>query len=163
MTPRHRRYEIQHEFTPAHWPELVDLWIAAWNKAMPAIDFETRRVWFADRIIALHDGGVAITYIFDTSNGDMAGFMTLDERTGHIDQIAVAPGHWGSTAALQLIADAKARATEGLWLDVNQDNMRAIRFYEKQGFVRGKAGVNEKSGLKTWRYDWLSPRPSTPA
>lgn len=157
MKARGRRYALQHEFTPAHWPELVDLWIAAWNKAMPSIDFETRRVWFADRIVALHDGGVAITYIFDTTNGDMAGFMTLDERTGHIDQIAVAPNHWGSTAATQLMADAKARAPGRLFLDVNQDNIRASRFYEKQGFRRGTAGVNPTSGQKTWAYEW-NPR-----
>ena len=154
MTTHSRRYEIQREFTPAHWPELVDLWIAAWNKAMPSIDFETRRVWFADRIIAFHDDGVSIIYIFDTSNGDMAGFMSLDERSGHVDQIALAPNHWGSTAAAQLMAEAQSRAPGRLTLEVNQDNARAIRFYEKQDFVRGAAGVNGTSGLKTWAYSW---------
>jgi putative acetyltransferase len=152
-----RQFEIQREFNAAHWPELMDLWVAAWNRAMPSIDFETRRVWFADRIIALHDAGVAVAYIFDATNGDMAGFATLDQQTGHIDQIAVAPAHWGSAAAAQLMADVKARAPGRLKLEVNQDNARAIRFYEKQGFRRGAAGVNENSGLKTWTYEWARP------
>jgi putative acetyltransferase len=122
---------------------------------MPAIDFETRRVWFADRLSALRDGGVAITCVFDTTNGDMAGFITLDLKSGHIDQIAVAPGHWGSSAAGTLIAGAKSRAQGRLTLEVNQDNARAVRFYEKQGFHRRAAGVNPNSGLKTWTYEWV--------
>ncbi len=148
------RYRL-HDFVHAHLPELADLWIAAWNKAMPSIDFETRRIWFADRLQALRDGGVAVTCIFDTTNGDMAGFVTRDPNSGHIDQIAVAPNHWGSSAAAQLIAAVKAGAPGRLTLEVNQDNARAIRFYEKQGFRRSAAGANPTSGLKTWTYDWL--------
>ena len=150
----HARYRL-HDFVHAHLPELADLWIAAWTKAMPSIDFETRRIWFADRLGALRDDGVAIACIFDTKNGDMAGFITLDPKTGHIDQIAIAPGHWGSTAAAQLMAEVKSRAPGRLTLDVNQDNPRAIRFYEKQGFRRAGAGTNPASGLKTWTYNWL--------
>ena len=85
----------------------------------------------------------------------MAGFITLDPKSGHIDQIAVAPGHWGRGAAATLIADAKSRAPGCLRLEVNQDNPRAVRFYEKQGFRRRAAGVNPNSGLKTWRYEWV--------
>jgi putative acetyltransferase len=148
------RYRL-HDFVHAYLPELADLWIAAWSKTMPSIDFETRRIWFVDRLSALRDAGVAIVCVFDTANGDMAGFITLDPKSGHIDQIAVAPGHWGSTAAAQLMEEAKTRAPGRLTLDVNQDNPRAIRFYEKQGFRRAAAGTNPASGLKTWTYDWL--------
>ncbi|MEQ1863414.1 MAG: GNAT family N-acetyltransferase [Micropepsaceae bacterium] len=149
----HARYRL-HDFDHAHLPELADLWIAAWNRAMPSIDFETRRVWLVDRLVALHDGGVAVICVFDSTNGDMAGFITLDAKTGHIDQLAVAPNHWGSSAAAQLMAEAKTRASGRLTLDVNQDNHRAIRFYEKQGFRRAAAGTNPASGLDTWTYTW---------
>lgn len=138
----------------AHLPELTGLWIAAWTKAMPAIDFEARRSWFVDHLVKMHADGVAVRCAFDELNGDMAGFVTLDPASGHIDQLAVAPGYWSMGAADALIADAKTRAQGALRLEVNQDNPRAVRFYERHGFRRRAAGVNPNSGLKTWRYEW---------
>lgn len=138
----------------AHLPELTDLWVAAWNKAMPAIDFETRRSWFVDHLIAMHDRGVEVMCAFDPANGDMAGFITLEVASGHIDQLAVAPAYWSREAADALIAHAKSRAPGALRLEVNQDNPRAVRFYEKNGFHRRAVGMNPTSGLKTWRYEW---------
>jgi putative acetyltransferase len=138
----------------AHLPELTDLWVAAWNKAMPAIDFETRRAWFVDHLVAMHDRGVEVMCAFDRANGDMAGFITLDTSSGHIDQLAVAPAYWSRGAADALLSHTKSRAPDALRLEVNQDNPRAVRFYEKHGFRRRAAGVNPTSGLKTWRYEW---------
>lgn len=149
------RYRL-HEFAIAHLPELTGLWIAAWSKAMPAIDFEARRAWFVDRLTALQAKGVDITCAFDESNGAMVGFITLD-GSGYIDQLAVAPALWGKGAADALLAQAKRNAPGLLKLEVNQDNPRAVRFYEKRGFRRGAAGVNADSGLKTWRYEWDKP------
>jgi putative acetyltransferase len=140
-------------FVAAHLPELTDLWIAAWTKAMPAIDFEARRAWFVDQMSELQAHGVRITCAFDETNGAMAAFITLDPKTGHIDQLAAAPGAWGKGVAAELIADAKSRAPV-LRLEVNQDNPRAIRFYEKQTFHRRAAGMNPTSGLKTWHLEW---------
>jgi putative acetyltransferase len=39
-------------------------------------------------------------------------------------------------------------------VDVNQDNPRAVRFYEREGFRRLHEGVNPNSGLRTWRLEW---------
>jgi NAD(P)-dependent dehydrogenase (short-subunit alcohol dehydrogenase family) len=39
-------------------------------------------------------------------------------------------------------------------LTVNQDNGPALRFYEREGFVRIAEGVNAMSGLRTWRMAW---------
>lgn len=141
-------------FRIAHLPELTDLWIAAWARAMPSIDFEARRTWFVDHLIALRDAGVAVVCLFDEANGAMAGFITLDPKSGHVDQLAVAPAYWSKGAADGLIAEAKRRAPGRLKLDVNQDNPRAVRFYERHGFSRRAAGSNPNSGLKTWHYEW---------
>ena len=140
-------------YVPAHLPELTDLWVEAWAKTMPAIDFEARRIWFVDHLSSLHANGLEITCAFDTRNGTMAGFITRDSKTGHIDQLAIAPAYWGEGAALALIEEAK-HASRHLHLDVNQDNARAIRFYEREGFRRTAAGINPGSGMKTWRCEW---------
>jgi putative acetyltransferase len=39
-------------------------------------------------------------------------------------------------------------------LDVNQSNKRAVRFYERAGFVRIGDGVNSRSGAATHLYEW---------
>jgi len=84
----------------------------------------------------------------------MLGFVTVDPRDGYLDQIVVAPEAWGSDVAAALIAEAKRCAPTGLGLKVNQDNTRAIRFYEKHGFAITGADTNERSGAPLHRMSW---------
>ena len=37
--------------------ETLDMWVAAWQAAYPAIDFSARRGWTRDRIAELERGG----------------------------------------------------------------------------------------------------------
>lgn len=145
-------------FDHAHLPELVDLWIDAWSRTMPAIDFEARRAWFVDHLVSLVDAGTQACLAFDPANGSMAGFVTLEPNTGHVDQLAVGVPYWGTPCASELLAWARAEAhrcgCDRLWVDVNQDNPRAVRFYEREGFRRLHEGVNPNSGLRTWRLEW---------
>jgi putative acetyltransferase len=89
------------------------------------------------------------------AGGRVAGFVTVDPKTGYLDQIVVAPEAWGSDVANMLMAEARRISPQGLDLKVNADNARAIRFYEKQGFVDAGEAVNEISGapvrLMRWR------------
>lgn len=91
--------------------------------------------------------------VADGENG-IVGFVTVDPRTLYLDQIVVAPEHWGSDAGARLVAEAKRLSPAGLDLDVNTDNARAIRFYEKQGFSISGPGVNPISGKPVHRMSW---------
>lgn len=130
-------------------PALVDLWVGAWRITFPQIDFDARRPWFESHLDALQEKGAAIVAAFDA--GAMVGFLTLalENGRGHIDQLCVAPTAFGSGAAQALLAHAIDKAPHGLRLDVNADNLRAVRFYEKSGFVKTGEGRNPMSGLKT--------------
>lgn len=143
-------------FVPAYLPEATDLWVEAWSHAMVAIDFEARRAWFVERIASLHAGGSSILCAFDARDGRMAGLITR-EADGHIDQLVAGVHAWGRGAA-KLLVDAAKSSAQHLYLDVNQDNSRAIAFYEREGFCRVAAGVNPASGLATWRYAWADFR-----
>src|SRR5262249_7958639 len=70
-----------------------------------------------------------------------------------LDQIVVAPEAWGSKLAAALMAEAKRLSPSGLDLDVNADNARAIRFYEKQGFALVGEAVN-RSGAPIYKMSW---------
>jgi len=92
--------------------------------------------------------------VLAVAGDELAGFVTVDPRTGYLDQIVVAPERWGSDTAALLLAEAKRISPAGLDLDVNTDNDRAIRFYTKQGFVVSSAGTNPISGKPVQRMSW---------
>ena len=88
------------------------------------------------------------------AGGELVGFVTVDPRTLYLDQIVVAPQAWGSDVAPTLIAEAKRLSPRGLDLAVNADNARAIRFYEKHGFLVTGDDKNPVSGKPVNRMAW---------
>lgn len=136
--------------TGADLASLADLWVASWQEAMPAIDFPARRAWFLDRLNKLESSGTVTICAIDGSDR-LLGFVTFDPATAYLDQLAVSPEAKGSGAAILLLTEARRLSPGGLMLDVNQDNPRALRFYEREGFEKIDEGTNPHSGLKTWR------------
>jgi putative acetyltransferase len=129
---------------------LADLWVASWQEAMPEIDFSTRKTWFLEHLNALETAGAVTICAFDGSNR-LLGFVNFDPAAGYLDQIAVAPDAKGSGAARLLLTEARRLSPGGVTLEVNQDNPRALRFYEREGFEKFAEAVNPISGLKTWQ------------
>jgi len=74
--------------------------------------------------------------------------------SGYLDQIVVAPEHWGGALAQMLLDEAKRISPARLELLVNKDNARAIRFYEKHGFRYAGEDVNPVSGRPVNRMRW---------
>ncbi len=139
--------------TEALMPQLADLWVGAWTQAMPQIDFEARRPWLKAHLEGLHQQDY-VTRCALEPDGALAGFVTLQPRSGELDQIAVAP--WAARRGLGhvLLGEARALAPGVITLTVNQDNHHALRFYAREGFVKIGEGVNAMSGLRTLRMEW---------
>ncbi|MCK0208109.1 GNAT family N-acetyltransferase [Starkeya koreensis] len=147
-------------FDWSRMPAMTDLWVEAWQETIPEIDFEARRGWLCHRIGTLIDEGAVIEVALPEvrpDEGDAAprllGFVSVDPRTGYIDQLVVHPDHWGAGVAHRLIASAAAHSPARLALDVNEQNERAVRFYEKAGFTVTGHGVNPTSGRPTLRME----------
>ncbi len=136
----------------------IALWLRTWQAAYPQIDFAARVDWWRERwrneLIA--NAEIVVAEREDGGGRTMVGFITIDPRTSYLDQLVVAPESWGSGVGAALIAEAKRLSPAGLALDVNIDNARAIRFYEKHGFCIGGAGVNPISGKPVHRMTWRS-------
>jgi putative acetyltransferase len=134
----------------------VALWLRTWQAAYPELDFVKRLDWWRarwrDELVPV--AAIVIAEAQDRSDNVMIGFVTVDARTLYLDQIVVAPEHWGSGVGAALIAEAKRLSPHGLDLDVNIDNARAIGFYGKQTFVISGAGVNPISGKPIHRMSW---------
>ncbi len=144
------------EFHQADLPALLDLWVAAWGESGFAMDFEARRAWLEHRLRAHRAGGGAIVVGLDAA-GRPAGFVTLDPGSGYLDQLCVAPPEQGSGLAAALLDAAKRLAPGVVELDVNEDNGRALRFYEREGFQAVTRGSSAQSGLPTLRMRWTPP------
>ena len=84
----------------------------------------------------------------------LVGFVTVDRKTKYLDQFVVAPEHWGSDVGRALVDEAKRLSPAGLDLLVNKDNARAIRFYQKHGFVYAGDDNNPVSGIAVNRMEW---------
>ncbi|HEV3371673.1 MAG TPA: GNAT family N-acetyltransferase [Xanthobacteraceae bacterium] len=130
----------------------IELWRRTWQIAYPRLDFTARVDWWRERwrneLVATSTITVA------ESRGRLVGLVTVDPRTGYLDQVVVAPEAWGSAIAGALLAEAKRLSPAGLDLAVNADNARAIRFYEKQGFVVTGSDVNPRSGAPVNKMAW---------
>jgi putative acetyltransferase len=137
---------------PEDLDEMLDVWVAAWQAAYREIDFVARREWARGHIAELERTGSCS--LIATCANRIVGAMVVDPATGYLDQIVVATELQGRGIAAALLAQARRIAPAGLELHVNQDNARAIRFYEKHGFVTVGKDVNSRSGAPTFRMRW---------
>ena len=138
-------------YRPEDEDAAIALWLETWRIAYPSIDFLARVDWWRERwrneLVPKADIIVA------EAAGAMVGFVTID-GSGYLDQLVVAPDHWGSTLATALVDEAKRRSPDGVTLLVNADNARAIRFYERSGFVHAGEDVNPASQRRVLKMAW---------
>ena len=130
----------------------IELWQRTWQDAYPDIDFAERVAWWRER---WRKELVPQTQILIAEmDGVMEGFVTVDPKSGYLDQIVVAPEFWGSNVATMLLDEGKRISPARIDLLVNKDNARAIAFYEKHGFVLAGDDVNPVSGRAVFRMRW---------
>jgi putative acetyltransferase len=129
----------------------IELWRQTWQRAYPDIDFAARVPWWRERWRSELVPKAAI--IVAEQAGALAGFVTIDP-SGYLDQLVVSPDHWGSELADRLVEEAKRLSPARITLLVNTDNARAIRFYERNGFVHAGDDVNPTSGRPVLKMEW---------
>src|SRR5262249_33301839 len=130
----------------------IGLWHRTWQQAYPAIDFTARLDWWRKRW--REEIVPEATIMVAEKDGDILGFVTVVPSRGYLDQIVAAPETWSSGVAQTLLDEAKRVSPAGLTLHVNKDNARAVRFYEKHGFVIQGGDVNPNSGRPVYKMSW---------
>jgi putative acetyltransferase len=129
----------------------IALWCETWQQAYPNIDFAARVPWWRERWRSELVPNAAI--IIAEQTGLLVGFVTIDAKA-YLDQLVVAPGLWGSKLADALVDEAKRLSPDCITLLVNEDNARAIRFYQRNGFVDAGKDVNPTSGRPVLKMVW---------
>jgi len=144
------RFQLR-PYAPSDEDATIALWQRTWQLAYPSIDFAARVDWWRTRWRNELVPTAAI--IVAEQAGEIAGFVTIDAK-GYLDQLVVAPDHWGSELADGLVDEAKRRSPDRVTLLVNADNTRAIRFYQRNGFAHAGEDVNPTSGRPVLRMEW---------
>ena len=130
----------------------IDLWQRTWQIAYPQIAFGKRLEWWRAR---WRDELVPVaTIVVAERDGTMLGFVTIDQKTGYLDQLVVAPESWRSGIGRLLVDEAKRLSPEKVELHVNQDNDRAIALYVELGFAITGESVSKHSGLPLYVMRW---------
>jgi len=139
-------------YTAADEDAAIELWRRTWQQHYPHLDFNKRVDWWRARW--RKELVPVARIVLAEIDGAMVGFVTVDPKTKYLDQFVVAPEHWGSDVGRALVDEAKRLSPAGLELLVNKDNFRAIRFYEKHGFVYAGEDKNPVSGIAVNRMAW---------
>jgi putative acetyltransferase len=140
-------------YRPDDEDALIALWLTTWQQAYPSIDFAARVPWWRERWRneLVPNAQVIVAELA----GSPVGFVTIDGH-GYLDQLVVAPDRWGSKLGDMLVNEAKRRSPDSITLLVNDDNARAIRFYERNGFAHAGPDVNPTSGRPVLKMIWKS-------
>jgi putative acetyltransferase len=138
-------------YRPSDEDATIALWQRTWQLAYPSIDFAQRVDWWRERW--RNELAPKAEIVVAEQAGEITGFVTID-ASGYLDQLVVAPDQWGSRLADALVEEAKRISPKSVTLLVNADNIRAIRFYERNGFVHAGEDVNPTSGRPVLKMRW---------
>jgi ribosomal protein S18 acetylase RimI-like enzyme len=122
----------------------------------------------ADRLLVVAEGadgalaGYTMLIAGDPADAEVAAAVTarptIELSKFYTRKVLHGTGSVAAPLMLGTLEAAVATGVESVWLGVNEENARAIRFYEKHGFV--------KSGRKHFRLgdrdedDWVLVRPA---
>jgi len=109
--------------------------------------------------IARVDGapaGYTMLVFGEPTDADVAASITV-RPTSELSKVYVLAGHHGTGLSSELVRvtveSARSRGVAGVWLGVNEENAKANRFYEKQGFVR--VGTKKFLVGEKWEDDFV--------
>lgn len=87
---------------------------------------------------------------------EVAGFVAVRPRESVLAELFVRPGLLGQGIGRALLSDAKAKMPAGFSLYTRSTNVRARRFYEKEGLLVLREGTHPRNGDPITYYQWNS-------
>jgi GNAT superfamily N-acetyltransferase len=141
-----RRYRDQDRAATAR------LWLASWQSTGLPVARLATEAGNSQRIADELAAGWAAYLAWDEDR--LVGFLALKPDTGWLDQLFVLPEAQGSGIGRALLDFAKERLPNGLWLRTAADNLRACRFYERNGLRPTETQIHPALGHPTVIYRW---------
>jgi ribosomal protein S18 acetylase RimI-like enzyme len=92
-------------------------------------------------------------YVAD-DNGAIAAMLALHLPRLELDQIFVAPEYQGRSLGRKLLAFTRAQLPNEIQLRCAEGNVKAWRWYEREGFFYEKQEISPVTGLMMKYYRW---------
>lgn len=86
--------------------------------------------------------------------GQVTAMLALQPRDNYLDQLFVAPASQGHGLGRKLLAFTRQRLPDEICLRCVRENVRAWRWYEREGFVFEKEAVASATGFMMKYYRW---------
>lgn len=107
---------------------------------MPHITAALTEAWGATTIVSggqSHDASTLPAFVAVTPAGELAGLITFEVRGGECEVVSLNSFREGAGVGGSLLAAVAEHAAEGgcerVWLVTTNDNIAAIRFYQRRG------------------------------
>jgi len=136
------------EYRPADGQDFIDLYIASNTTGQ---DYLSPQFWHDDAQTVVNNYlPQTQTWLYQAKDKIVGAISLLDDE---VAGLFVAPSHWRSGVGTALMGYVK-QGRSALYLRVFQQNVRAITFYQKQGFTIAKAGPCALTGLAEYEMCW---------
>ena len=126
---------------------VADLWL---DTNLKAHDFISAQYWKGNYEAVKEMLPRAEVYVYENDN-KIQGFVGLNDE--YIEGIFVADG-MQSQGIGKLLLDFVKEKRAKLCLNVYQKNIRAINFYQREGFEIRREGLDEATGEKDYEMIW---------
>ena len=138
--------------TPADYPALADLWFDSWASIGISNETDWPRETVRER---LYEEVVDRWCLFAAQERDeLVGMLALAPAEQRVDQLFVAPSYQGKGVGLALLEFAKQELPDRIVLVTQEENVRARRFYEREGFCLHRSEYDELHRRMNCHYVW---------
>ena len=90
----------------------------------------------------------------------LAAMLALHLPKLYLDQLFVAPGYQGRSLGRKLLAFTRTQLPDEIHLRCAEGNVKAWRWYEREGFLFEKQEIEPMNGLMMKYYRWRRTNPS---
>src|SRR4051812_21678412 len=87
-------------------------------------------------------------------DGRLVAMLAFHVSKRHLDQLFVAPEYHGRGIGRSLLAFARSHMPEEMWLRCVRENVKAWRWYEREGFVFESEDISPVTGHTMKCYRW---------
>jgi len=134
------------------YDEIGRLWMESWVSTGLGETSDFLLANLRARIRKEIEGGWSLYVMEDGST--LAAMLALQLPRLELDQIFVAPGYQGRSLGRKLLAFTRTQLPDEIQLRCAEGNVKAWRWYEREGFLYEKQEISPVTGLMMKYYRW---------
>ena len=140
------------------YDEIARIWMESWVSTGLAEASNFLLANLRARIRKEIEDGWSLYVMEDGST--LAAMLALQLPRLELDQIFVAPGYQGRSLGRKLLAFTRTQLPDEIQLRCAEGNVKAWRWYEREGFLYEKQEISPVTGLMMKYYRWRRMSPS---